>query len=149
MTSNRGVRVTDDQFIAMSAVLTGFGGEELRATGMAAEYRALVLERAGAEPLARLVAAADGSGPPRLDEEPVRELARAVAHLWYLGAWPGLPAAQGAHVVSSRAYEQGLVWRAFGGHAPGAVAQGFGSWGDPPPGGPPGGAARTDPGVPR
>lgn len=79
----------------MSAVLTGFGGEELRATGMAAEYRALVLERAGAEPLARLVAAADGSGPPRLDEEPVRELARAVAHLWYLGAWPGLPAAQG------------------------------------------------------
>ncbi|MFI1436404.1 LysR family transcriptional regulator [Streptomyces lydicus] len=72
-----------------------------------------------------------------LDDEPVRELARAVAPLWYLGTWPGAPATvgcaseraeDGAFVVSSRAYVQGLVWRTSGGHAPGSAAQGFASW---------------------
>ncbi|PJN25713.1 hypothetical protein [Kitasatospora sp. CB02891] len=115
-----------DRFIAVSAELTGFSAEELRATGMAGDYRAVVLDRAGAERLGRLEAAAAG-GSAELLREPVRELARAVAHLWYLGTWPGLSDGE-PFVVSSRAYAEGLVWRTFHGHAPGTVAQGHGSW---------------------
>ncbi|MFF7634604.1 hypothetical protein ACFZB9_15815 [Kitasatospora sp. NPDC008050] len=110
---------TIEQFIAVSAELTGFSGEELRATGMAEAYWAVVLEQAGAAALGRLVAEPLGEGE-------VRELARAVVGLWYLGSWAsedGPPV-----VVSSAAYAQGLVWRAFGGQAPGVAAQGFGSW---------------------
>jgi hypothetical protein len=110
---------TIDQFIAVSVELTGFSAEELRATGMADAYRAVVLEQAGAEVVGRLVAA------PLGEEE--RELARAVVELWYLGSWSATADGR-PFLVSSAAYAQGLVWRAFGGQAPGAVAQGFGSW---------------------
>ncbi|MQS17177.1 hypothetical protein F7Q99_34600 [Streptomyces kaniharaensis] len=135
-----------DHFIAISAELTGFSAEELRATGMAGVYRAVVLERAGAERLGRLEAAVTGAGdgPLGLDEEPERELARAVAHLWYLGTWPGLRVPEDSKaqrlagepfVVSSRAYTEGLAWRTFHGNAPGTAAQGHGSWSTAPPAG--------------
>lgn len=107
-----------DEFIAASAELTGFGGAELWATGMAEVYWAVVLEEAGAAAVGRLVAEPLGEGE--------RELARAVAGLWYLGSWSvagGVPV-----VVSSAAYERGLVWRAFGGQAPGTGPRGHGSW---------------------
>ncbi|MFE2914549.1 hypothetical protein [Kitasatospora indigofera] len=84
-----------EEFLFLSAELTGFGVGQLSATGLADTYRSLVLERAGPPRLDRLRAAvAAGAGrPPAFPDESVRELARAVVHLWYLGTWPGLPPA--------------------------------------------------------
>ncbi|GGV15310.1 hypothetical protein GCM10010495_31840 [Kitasatospora herbaricolor] len=83
------------EFLLLSAELTGFGAGQLSATGLADTYRSLVLERAGPNRLDRLRAAvtAGADRPPAFPDEPVRELARAVVHLWYLGIWPGLPPA--------------------------------------------------------
>ncbi|MCX4404263.1 hypothetical protein OOK58_01690 [Streptomyces sp. NBC_01728] len=133
------------QFAALSANLTGFDCRELQETGMMHTYRQVVVDQAGAERLDRLAGSVAGSpdGPPRLEDDSARELARAITHLWYVGTWPGLPhplspdngasaPEAGPYVVSSRAYEQGLVWRAFGGNAPGTAAQGHGSWADAP-----------------
>ncbi|MYS24007.1 hypothetical protein GA0115240_159034 [Streptomyces sp. DvalAA-14] len=133
------------QFAALSANLTGFDCRDLHETGMMHTYRQVVADRAGAERLDRLAASVTGAadGTPRFEDDSARELARAITHLWYVGTWPGLPhppspdngapAPQaGPYVVSSLAYEQGLVWRAFGGNAPGTAAQGHGSWADAP-----------------
>lgn len=114
---------TIDQFIAVSAELTGFSVDELRATGMAEAYWAVVLEQAGVAAAGRLVAAPLGEGE--------RELARAVAELWYLGSWSATVDGR-PFLVSSAAYAQGLVWRAFGGQAPGSGGRGHGSWADAP-----------------
>ncbi|MFI8455555.1 hypothetical protein [Kitasatospora sp. NPDC085464] len=55
----------------------------------------------------------------------------ALVHLWYVGAWPGEAPS------STRAHDQGLVWRTFRATPPGAAAPGHGSWAEAPPGGPP------------
>ncbi|WP_199854955.1 hypothetical protein [Streptomyces dioscori] len=133
------------QFAALSADLTGFDCRELQETGMLHTYRQIVVDQAGAERLDRLADAVAGTpdSPPRFEDDSARELARAITHLWYVGTWPGLPDSlppgngagtpeAGPYVVSSQAYEQGLVWRAFGGNAPGAAAQAHGSWADAP-----------------
>ncbi|MFI6094547.1 hypothetical protein ACIA8G_03285 [Lentzea sp. NPDC051213] len=44
-----------------------------------------------------------------------------IIELWYTGVWRGV-------VPSSRAYAEGLAWKAFGGAPPGTRAPGFGSW---------------------
>ncbi|MFG3053988.1 hypothetical protein ACGFZP_23945 [Kitasatospora sp. NPDC048239] len=59
---------------------------------------------------------------------PVRD-EHALTHLWYAGAWPDEPPS------STRAYEQGLMWRTFHATAPGTSAPGYGSWADAPRGG--------------
>ncbi|GAA2142328.1 hypothetical protein GCM10009760_27360 [Kitasatospora kazusensis] len=124
--------MTLDQFIAVSAELTGFDTDELRGTGLAGLYRTVLLERAGAEQLSRLTAPSPSPIPGEVGthaDEPQRELARAVTHLWYTGTWTGTgQAADEPFVVSARAYAGGLVWRSFGGHAPGTTPQGYGSW---------------------
>ncbi|MGC5562023.1 hypothetical protein ACPYPG_04160 [Streptomyces sp. FR-108] len=146
------------QFAALSADLTGFDCRELQETGMLHTYRQVVVDQAGAERLARLADSLAGAhdGPPRFEDDSARGLARAITHLWYVGAWPGLPAPlspddgawapdAGPYMVSSRAYEQGLVWRAFGGKAPGTAAQAHGSWADAPSeAAPPRGARDTE-----
>ncbi|MDH6144503.1 MULTISPECIES: hypothetical protein [Kitasatospora] len=127
------------EFLALSSTLTGFSPAELRGTGMVGAYQALVVQQAGAEPLDRLTAtvARGGIGPSAFGDGPERELAQAIAQLWYLGTWPGLggstaPEQDAAFVVSARAYAEGLVWRTFGGHAPSTAAPGHGSWSHPP-----------------
>ncbi|MFC9330115.1 hypothetical protein [Kitasatospora sp. NPDC057015] len=135
---------TTDEFLHLSAELTGFGVEELSATGLAETYRALV---EGADPHAldrlRSAVARTAGHPPDFPDEAVRELARTLVQLWYLGSLPGPPPGQGAPapaglptVVSARAYAEGLVWRTFGARAPGTAAPGHGSWSLPPDTGP-------------
>ncbi|MBT2493816.1 hypothetical protein J7E96_36045 [Streptomyces sp. ISL-96] len=119
---------TLDGFVALSAALTGFDGDELRALGMAQEYLAIVLQQFGPGHYARLAAEPDSS------EAQLQEAARAVIHLWYTGSWPGIPGRSGPFVVSPQAYASGLVWRAVGGRAPGTSPTGFGSWAEPPAG---------------
>ncbi|MFE9428575.1 hypothetical protein ACFYNO_37165 [Kitasatospora sp. NPDC006697] len=108
--------VTDEEFLALSAVLTGFTAAELAATGMAGEYRELTVRRLGESGLRELLPGTAGA-----------EAAQAVAHLWYLGSWPP-PPGEAAAPVSARAYAQALVWRTFGGRPPATDAPGAGSW---------------------
>ncbi|MEE1801220.1 hypothetical protein ACIQVO_12185 [Streptomyces sp. NPDC101062] len=130
-----------ERFVAASAVLTGFDAAELAATGMAEIYREFVTRRVAPPLYARLVdrlagATADAHTALGGDAE-LGELARAVCHLWYLGEWPGLVGEDGGAapcLVSGRAYARGLVWRTFGGHAPGTGRPGYGTWADSPAG---------------
>ncbi|MFD7100235.1 hypothetical protein [Streptomyces xanthophaeus] len=117
-------------FLALSAALTGFTTDELRAAGTAHAYLAVVREQAGAVPYGRLVDAAD---PLEAGEGEDAEAARALIHLWYTGSWPGLPGGGGAFTVSPEAYAAGLVWRAVGVSAPGTRPRGFRSWAEPVP----------------
>lgn len=133
---SHGMQASDggDGFLAKSAALTGFSEEELRATGMSQEYRAVVRERAGADRYRLFIE--EERCPDRTDEgygpqEARAELADAVIHLWYTGSWPGLDGAA-PFTVSARAYAAGLVWRAFGGQPPGVGPSGFGSWAEAP-----------------
>ncbi|KQX50761.1 hypothetical protein ASE09_11965 [Streptomyces sp. Root66D1] len=142
---------TKDEFVELSVELTGFDTRELRATGMVDAYRDVLRTHATAEEYERLVAAAaegafasepvgESAGESPGDPVPpdVAELAEAITRLWYTGVWPGL-AGEAAFLVSARAYAEGLVWRTFGGRAPGAAPQGFGSWAEKP-----GGAAGSE-----
>lgn len=120
------------EFVALSAVLTGFSAAELEALGLAEDYAAVVAGRIEAESLGRLAGALEQAGGLRgLRDEELLETARAVTHLWYTGCWPGVRG-ESPFVVSPRAYAGGLVWRTFGGSAPGTVQPGFGAWAEPP-----------------
>nr|WP_051966550.1 hypothetical protein [Kitasatospora mediocidica] len=120
-----------ERFVGLSVKLTGFDEGELGAAGVAAEYLWVVSQQLGAERYGRLADALDRVEPQELADEGLREAARAVAHLWYLGVWPGLGAEQ-AFVVSARSFAQGLVWRTIDGQAPGTPGPGPGSWARPP-----------------
>ncbi|WP_229848505.1 hypothetical protein [Streptomyces melanogenes] len=120
------VPLTDDlpRFIDLSARLTGFDEASLQATGLTEVYQAVAAEELGIERYARLLRelrelddAMDGE---------LRDAARAVTYLWYTGSWPGPPPT----VVSSRAYAEGLVWKAAGLKAPATDPGGYGSWGE-------------------
>ncbi|MET9674562.1 hypothetical protein ABZY68_15875 [Streptomyces sp. NPDC006482] len=128
-----------EEFVALSASLSGFDVTELEKTGMASAYAEFVAGRVGAVPCRALRDGwAGGRAEPGsvgevaegLDEE-VLALARAVTQLWYTGCWPGF-AGSAPVVVSERAYAEGLVWRVLGGYAPGVGRPGFGSWSEAP-----------------
>ncbi|WP_055524609.1 hypothetical protein [Streptomyces graminilatus] len=120
------------EFVAVSASLTGFSVAELEAVGLAEDYAAVVAGRTEAGSLALLAGALEQVGGLRgVRDEGLLETARAVTHLWYTGCWPGIRG-ESPFVVSPRAYAGGLVWRTFGGSAPGTAQPGFGSWAEPP-----------------
>jgi hypothetical protein len=137
-----------DQFVEMSALLTGFGRVQLHGTGMADSYlRAIdavlpegvldeLLDAFGRLPEGAGLEAAVRSeilGDPKLGP-----VARNVILMWYCGAWMALPdtwrSAYGVspldtdHVVSAEAYQAGLQWDAAGAHPAGARQQGYGAW---------------------
>lgn len=153
----------DDGFETVSAILTGYDGAALRATGCLPEYRRQVAAVAGPALAAQMVAA--GHALAKLPDGPARDararvdvfadpdlgpLARSLIQLWYLGQWVPMPpdwvARNGAqredvaHILSPRAYREGLVWDAIGAHPLGAKPQGFGAWAQEPPAGPEGGS---------
>ncbi|MFN4089282.1 MAG: sugar dehydrogenase complex small subunit [Alphaproteobacteria bacterium] len=141
-----------DDFIALSATLTGFSAQELSGTGQAGPFRKLVAERAGTANLDALIAAhaalagaQDAEAGLRRDvfgDDRLGPLARAVIKLWYLGTWRGLPAdwhesfggsaVDTAVVPSASAYTEGLLWPAVGANPSGAKPFGYGMWARPP-----------------
>lgn len=147
-----------DLFMALSVLLTGFERVELDATGVEREYFDEVLRNAG-EPVAKELWLATQrvleheQSPARL-EIAVREellsspklgpVARNVIQMWYTANWTALPKSWHAeyggprddadHVVSARAYPQGLMWKAINAHPMGGKQQGFGAWSLPPEG---------------
>jgi hypothetical protein len=137
-----------DQFLEMSAVLTGFGRVQLLGTGLTDSYLhaidALLPEGvldelldtfgrlpAGSEREAAVAAAV--LGDPKLGP-----VARNVILMWYCGTWTALPDAWRSayctsppdtnHVVSADAYQAGLQWVAAGAHPAAARQQGYGAW---------------------
>jgi hypothetical protein len=142
-----------DQFLTLSATLTGFSTVELWGTGMVSTYYALVPSIVGEAIFGDLLTrwhdiVVRGAGRPRyvdrlvgaemLDDPALGPVARNLGTLWYTGMWYQLPGAwrnlHGAsaldltHVVSPRAYEEGLVWKAILTHPPAAKQPGFASW---------------------
>ena len=143
-------------FVALSAVLTGFRKIDLLGTGMARQYHDALISIVGEATSAAFVGAAMALLQPAgkdadaaekalatlLSDNKLGPLARNVIKMWYLGNWSQLPQewrdAYGAnardtdHVVSADAYQEGLVWRAIGSHPAGAKQPGFGTWSLPP-----------------
>ena len=142
-----------DQFVEMSALLTGFGRFELLGTGLAGSYLSAldgVLPEGVLDELldafGRLPPGPGREGPDRegavgsqiLADPKLGPVARNLILMWYSGTWTALPEtwreAHGAspldknHVVSAEAYQAGLQWAAAGTHPAGARQQGFGAW---------------------
>ncbi len=136
-----------EKFVALCVPLTGFTAFDLYATGMAGLYLATARKQVGADRFGAFLSAwreAHDKGTPPEQLPPVhREVARAVTYLWYTGSWPRI--APEAHALlrretantevmaSADSYPEGLVWRAFNGHANGSKPPGFGTWSMKPP----------------
>ena len=139
-----------DDFVAMSAVLTGFAASILKpatdaqqqalqyldflqgsTSGVAQDLNALLdvyrANRGRPDPIIGAAILASASA----------ELARRIMKLWYTGSWyaPYDPAtgANMLRVVSSQAYTNGLVWKAAQAHPMGFSVMRFGYWAATPP----------------
>jgi hypothetical protein len=148
-----------EEFLAMSARLTGYGRVQLVGTGLTRSYLRAVDAALPAGVLddllrtfGRVLAQSASSGDDVeayvasaiLDDPMLGPVARNIILLWYCGTWTALSedwhAAYGAshrdatHVVSAQAYQGGLQWTAAGAHPAGAGPQGFGAWSAPPEG---------------
>ena len=138
-----------EQFVALSAELTGFSEGEVWGTGQADAHLAELTAIVGQAFVARLLQAGwQARGEPALlvatvmSDPDLRPLARNIVVLWYLGQWDQLPRdwrdRNGAspldvdHVPSPASYREGLVWTAIGAHPMGAKQMGFASWATPP-----------------
>lgn len=143
-----------ERFIAISAALTGFDGASLWATGCAEDYLRQLSLVAGPDMTERFL----GNGSQFAEatpEEATKELrasvlsdpdlgalARSLIQLWYLGQWTPMPPdwverngakeADVSRILSTRSYQEGLVWIAMRAHPLGAKPTGFGSWAEPP-----------------
>ena len=136
------VELTGDDFLALSAELTGFTRVELLGTGMADTYLRTLDEVLPPGMLEELLARDGRSVEDLLADPALGPVARNLILLWYCGTWSPLPdewrAAHGAseldvrRVVTPDAYVAGLQWVAAGAHPVGARQQGFGAWAMPP-----------------
>jgi hypothetical protein len=144
-----------DRFLDFSSLATAFTVFELRGTGMAADYLAVVDRVVGSAVTDRVLDTYDRvkaeAGAADLIRHVRREIlsdptlgpvARNVVKMWYVGNWYALPPAwidaNGARpadrtfTVSATAYTEGLLWPAIGASPPGAKPPGFGTWVGPP-----------------
>lgn len=147
-------------FAELSAVLTGFSTTELYGTGVVDLYYNTLLGIIGERIVGRIlitwhsirkktsdVGELEAAVSKRICGPPMMgPVARNIVAMWYVGNWNQMPRAwrqkYGAsaddetRVISARAYQEGLAWRAFDAHPPAAKQMGFGSWTRPPPGSP-------------
>lgn len=142
------------QFVAFSALLTGYGAVTLMGTGIAAELLTAVDDAVGMtltdELLARFAAlpvdmSAEQAAAESIMADPrFGPIARNVILAWVTGSWMQLPDAWRAsfgasendrsHVISGRCYQAGLQWMIADAHPSGALHQGYGAWTLPPGG---------------
>jgi hypothetical protein len=138
-----------DDFVALSAILTGIAAGNLRPQldthGTAATYLQLVQSRAAAafgtllstyranksksaQEIGTLILTQSGAA--------VANVAKSITLLWYLASWydpAKLPDTSRFTVVSSDAYTQGWVWRVGQTHPMGYSTWRFGYWHQAPP----------------
>jgi hypothetical protein len=137
-------------FVELSAALTGVSPIMLHGTGMTNTYLHKIESIVPTTLLERLF---DGFGNTTqssvnddltaiLEDPDLGPVARAIAVLWYCGAWTELPDSWRARngrapeditgVVSGAAYQAGLQWTVVGAHPAAARQQGFGAWATEP-----------------
>jgi hypothetical protein len=146
-----------DEFLALSAVLTGYSRFRLLGTGQADLYFTTVRDVVGEPTVKELLQAfarvqKAGRGDEAaleaalraeiLSDEKLGPIARNVIKLWFVGTWYQLPAdwreAHGAHlkdvtfVASPAAYTEGLLWPTIDANPSGAKGPGYGTWAFPP-----------------
>ena len=150
-------RAEFQDFLSLSATITGFTAFRLRGTGQAEPYFAALIDILGEATVAALLrafrwveaeAGADEAALDRLlraaifGDEQLGPIARNLIKLWYVGTWYQLPAVwrevfgelekDTTVVVSPAAYTEGLLWPAIGANPAGAKGPGYGTWGAPP-----------------
>jgi hypothetical protein len=145
-----------DDFVALSAILTGIAGDKLHPTldafGTAREYLVYATDHGGAL-FGQLMALylQNSTLPPdqiaglifQNQQAPVAYMARTVMLMWYLGSWYGPDGLAAYHantsvpapfvVISSNAYTQGWAWRVGQAHPMGYSDWRFGYWNTQPP----------------
>ena len=149
-----------DDFVQMSALLTGFAADaiapsldpvNLAATlfatarkGAGGSFDALLAQYAelsGGKPVSQMTAAERRSIGDQLlglggAEQPDDRVATAqsIIRLWYLGYWYPIDGGDpGGSVASDQAYVRGLAWKSMQSHAMGYSTWSYGYWADPPP----------------
>jgi hypothetical protein len=130
-----------DQFLGLSAALTGYSRLELLGTAMVGEYLQTLSAVLPAGLLDELLDVYEQL-PTSVDREAViasqildhlrlGPVARNLILLWYTGAWTALSGDSPLdknHVVSAEAYLSGLQWVVAGAHPAGGRQQGYGAW---------------------
>lgn len=157
-TSDGGQKAMDD-FVQMSALLTGFAADtiappldpvDLRKTlfeaaqkGAGAAFDALLVQYAklsGGKPVEDMSPAERQSIGEQLlglgghQQDPrVAATARSVNRMWYLGYWYPIDGGAPETVISDQAYIRGLAWRVMQSHAMGYSPWRYGYWSEAPP----------------
>jgi hypothetical protein len=146
-----------EQFLALSALLTGFERVGLQGTGLTEEYYQQLVGVIGKDICDELCLLSSRLIEEFHDDEDelnaaVRRqvlasakfgpVARNIIQMWYLGSWIQMP--QGwrsqfgtspndvTRVISAEGYIQSLIYNVIGTHPPAAKQPGFGSWSQPP-----------------
>jgi len=143
-----------EQFLTLSALLTGFSRFQLLGLDIAADHlatcRAMFPEGVLDELLAawsNLTARDDLEAAVEVSivlDPKLWPVAENLILLWYTGSWTmlsdswhsvyGASPLEKAGVVSARSYLAGLQWKAAGAHPAGSAQQGFASWSRAPKG---------------
>jgi hypothetical protein len=146
--------MTLDEFVSLSAVLTGYPAAVLKPSRDTQQilpllYAELTLpgNNVPADKLASLTQiwnSISATPPPQLEaavkakiiENPdpvISRLAQNMIYLWYFGIWYDLGASpNNDHVVSPLSYTNGLVWGEMGAHPMGFSTGEFGYWANAP-----------------
>lgn len=106
-----------DDFLSLSASLTGFERSTLLATGLLDTYYHFVRQQLGEVGLHSLLSR-EGTTDSTASQRLIR--------LWYTGLWEDT-------LVHPEAYREGLFWRAVGANPPGSRPPGYGTWALEPP----------------
>ena len=144
-----GIPETLKLFLDLSSQLSGFSETELWGTGMLETYYDEVNLIIGQREMGEFLSVYYDLKKTNRDlkteidyrimkNDHYAPIAKNIIRLWYIGAWAQLPLewrdTYGAtsfdtnHIVSAKAYQEGLVWIAGGAHPMGAKQQGFGAW---------------------
>jgi hypothetical protein len=135
---------TIDNFINLSAVLTGYDALELKPNNdtqkVAQTYFDTLNNNAPADVLEAMYTTflgitgdiEQGVLEQILQNPTFGQLARNIIQMWYTGLWYGLYPGESDYVISATAYTDGLVWKAMGAHPMGFSEENFGYWADPP-----------------
>ncbi|MFL9862290.1 hypothetical protein PQR72_42355 [Paraburkholderia madseniana] len=131
-------------FLKGSSRILEFSSITLLGTGIGSTLCDFFIERLGQERFdawSERLAALPPSGPEKAqkvtalladltDGPPTRNL----IYAWYTGTWTAIPGVLNdtTQVISSRAYQEALVWPLIGAHPGGAKQQGWDSWSRPP-----------------
>ncbi|TLX50163.1 hypothetical protein CWC31_12770 [Pseudoalteromonas ruthenica] len=146
-----------DDFIGLSAVLTGFAESKLAPQidpiDIKSEYLPLWQEKVDEQSnglSSKILATYSDlkSVQPPLSDQKIGEAmlserngadftmaCRQLIYLWYMGAWPSVPKDNSRTdftIVSSKAYSTGLVWQVMQAHPMGDSNERYGYWAEKP-----------------